>query len=315
MDVNGTFGAEASRYAGQWDRLFFTLVTVSGVIIVIVLIGVVGFSIRYRKGSSADRSSLPDPLRREIEIGWTTATAIAFLMIFWWAAATQLVQIVPPKGPLEIHVFAKQWMWKVQQPNGVREINELHAPVDRDVRLVMTSEDVIHSMFLPSLRLKQDVLPGRYTYLWFKADKPGTYHLLCAEFCGTEHSRMVGRLVLMTQDKYARWSGAQPGAEDLSAEGEKLFNSLGCTGCHAQSSSVHAPDLHGLFGGPVQLSDHRTVTADEKYLRDSILQPSKDVVAGFEPIMPSFSGIVGEDQLIKLIAYLKSLSDKEGRPQ
>lgn len=311
MDVTGTFGAEASRYAGQWDRLFFTLLAVSGLIVVIVLICVIGFSIRYRKGSTASRRRLPDRLRNEIEIGWTAATAAVFFMIFWWAAATQLVQIVPPEHPLEIHVLAKQWMWKVQQPNGVREINELHAPVDRNVELVMTSEDVIHSMFLPSLRLKQDVLPGRYTYLWFKAEKPGTYHLLCAEFCGTEHSRMLGRLVLMTADQYARWSEAQPGSENLAAEGGKLFNSLGCSGCHAQTSSVHAPDLHGVYGRPVHLSDNRTVVADEAYLRDSILLPRKDVVAGFQPIMPSFRGLVGEDQLIKLIAYLKSLSANE----
>jgi cytochrome c oxidase subunit 2 len=314
MHMTGSFGIGASSYAGKLDVLFFSLVAISGLIVLLELVGVVGFSIRYRKGSSANRQRLPERLHNEIEIGWTVATAVSFFAIFWWAAATQLVQIVPPNSAFEIHVLAKQWMWKIQQPNGVREIDELHAPINREVELIMTSEDVIHSMFLPALRLKQDVVPGRYTYLWFNANKPGVYHLLCAEFCGTSHSRMLGRFVLMTPEDYGRWSEVQPGSENLAAEGEELFRSLGCSGCHAPGSSVHAPDLHGVFGHPVELSDGRTVTADEAYLRDSILLPAKDVVAGFEPVMPSFSGVVSEDQLVKLMGYLKSLST-EGKRQ
>jgi cytochrome c oxidase subunit 2 len=309
-----SFAPEASRYAGEWDRLFFILVAISGVIIMLVLFALVGFSIRFRKGSSAKRGLLPTLLRNEIEIGWTSATAFVFLFIFWWAASAQLRHATPPKNAFEIHVLAKQWMWQVQHPNGVREINELHAPVGRQVELIMTSEDVIHSMFLPALRIKQDVLPGRYTYLWFNADKPGTYHLLCAEFCGTSHSRMTGRLVLMTPDDYARWSTAQPPAENLAREGEALFRTLGCSGCHAERSSVHAPDLHGVFGRQVHLTDGRTVTADEAYLRDAILLPRKDIVAGYQPIMPSYQGTASEEQLQKLLGYLKSLSS-EGEPQ
>src|SRR5689334_3606215 len=164
------FAPDASHYAGVWDRLFFVLLALSAIIVLLVLIAVVGFSIRFRKGSSASRENLPKRLRNEIELGWTSATAFVFIFIFWWAAATQLVHITPPAHAFEIHVLAKQWMWKVQQPNGVREINELHAPIGRQVELIMTSEDVIHSMYLPALRLKQDVLPGRYTYLWFTAD-------------------------------------------------------------------------------------------------------------------------------------------------
>jgi cytochrome c oxidase subunit 2 len=169
-------------------------------------------------------------------------------------------------------------------------------------------------MFLPALRLKQDVLPGRYTYLWFNAEKPGIYHLLCAEFCGTSHSRMTGRLVLMTPDDYARWSESQPGSENIAREGDKVFRALGCSGCHAPGASVHAPDLQGIYGRPVQLSDGRTVIADEAYLRDSILLPTKDIVAGYQPIMPSFRGAVNEEQMLKLIAYLKSLTT-EGQRQ
>ncbi len=311
--MNTSFAPAASQYAVRWDLLFFVLVAVSAVIIILVLIATVGFSLRFRKGSTADRRELPERLHNEIEIGWTTATAFTFFFIFWWAAAVQFVHITPPKHAFQIHVLGKQWMWKIQQPNGAREINTLHAPIGREVELIMTSEDVIHSMFLPALRLKQDVLPGRYTYLWFDADKPGTYHLYCAEFCGTGHSRMTGSLVLMKPDDYARWSEAQPQSENLAGEGEKLFRSLGCSGCHAQRSSIHAPDLDGVYGHRVQLAGGRTVVADEAYLRDSILLPQKDVVAGFAPIMPSFRGIVSDDQLVKLMAYLKSLSNKGER--
>jgi len=306
--MTGAFPPEASVYAGQWDRLFAVLATVSALVVLLIFLLIVGFSIRYRRGSRAPRGFLPEIITNELELTWTSATAIAFLFLFWWAAVQQLHNIVPPKNAIELHVVAKQWMWKVQQPNGVREINELHAPVGRPVRLIMTSQDVIHSLFLPALRLKQDVLPGRYTYLWFTADKPGVYHLLCAELCGTEHSRMTGRLVLMTPADYARWSAAQPGAENLAADGEKLFRSFGCSGCHAPGANVHAPDLDGVFGRKVHTADDRTVTADEAYLRDSILLPQKDVVAGFKPIMPSFQGIVNDDAMVKLIAYLKSLS-------
>jgi len=311
--MTGAYPMQASVYAGEWDRLFAVLTVVSALVVAAVFIAIVGFSIRYRRGSRAPRGVLPEIITNELELGWTAATAIAFLFLFWWAAVQQLHNVVPPANAIEMHVVAKQWMWKVQQPNGVREINELHAPVGRPVRLIMTSQDVIHSLFLPALRLKQDVLPGRYTYLSFTADKPGVYHLLCAELCGSEHSRMTGRLVLMNAADYAKWSAAQPGAENLAAEGEKLFRSYGCSGCHAPQSSVHAPDLNGVFGRRVQLAGGRTVTADEAYLRDSILLPQKDVVAGFSPVMPSFQGTVSDDDMVKLIAYLKSLS-AETRP-
>ncbi len=302
---------QASAYASQWDWFFFILVAVSGIIVSLVLAAIVGFGIRYRRGSDALRGPLPPRIRNHVELSWTSATFFSFLFIFWWAASTQLHHIVPPKGSFEIHVLAKQWMWKVQQPNGVREINELHAPINTPVQLVMTSEDVIHSMFLPALRLKQDVLPGRYTYLWFTADKAGVYHLFCAEFCGTGHSRMTGRLVLMTPEDYSHWSEAQPEADTLARRGQALFNSFGCSGCHAKNSSVHAPDLHGVYGHDVALSDGRHITADEAYLRDSILLPTKDIVAGYDPIMPSFQGVATEEQILELIAFIKSLSAKE----
>ncbi|HWC94939.1 MAG TPA: cytochrome c oxidase subunit II [Pseudolabrys sp.] len=306
------FTAEASSHAAAVDRLFYVLVGLSIFISLAVFALVLLFSLRYRRGSRAKRGPMPKFIQREVEIGWTCATFVLFLFIFWWAAASQLSALTPPKNALEISVVAKQWMWKVEQPNGVREINEIHVPADKPVRLSMISQDVIHSLFLPALRIKQDVLPQRYTYLWFTARKTGTFHLTCAEFCGTEHSRMAGRIVVLPPADYARWIEAQPEKLGLAREGEALYRSLGCSGCHATASTVHAPDLNGVFGRSVHLADGRTVTADEAYLRDSILLPGRDVVAGYEPVMPSYRGIVSEEQMIRLLAYLKSSSTKQG---
>jgi cytochrome c oxidase subunit 2 len=201
-------------------------------------------------------------------------------------------------------------MWKVEQPNGAREINEIHVPANTDVRLIMTSDDVIHSLFLPPLRLKQDVLPGRYTYLWFKAARTGSYNLMCTQFCGTDHARMTGRFVVMTPEDYARWSAAQPDADDLARQGAALFVSLGCSGCHAPGSRVHAPDLHGLYGRQVPLEGGGLATADEAYIRDCILL-NKNIPAGYPPIMPRFQGVVTEEQVTHLIAYIKSLGSEQ----
>ena len=273
------------------------------------------FSIRYRRDSPARRGELPELLKREVELGWTAGTLFLFLFIFWWAASSELTALNAPANALEIHVVARQWMWRVQHPTGAREIDELHVPAGTPVRLAMTSEDVIHDLYLPALRLKQDVLPGRYTYLWFTANKTGVFNLTCAEYCGTDHARMAGRLVIMTPQDYARWTAAQPQGDDLAHQGEALFRSLGCSGCHAPTSTVHAPDLAGVYGRTVHLSDGRAVTADEAYLRDSILLPNKDVVAGFAPVMPSFQGVVSEEQLVTLLAYLKSLPVASGEPE
>ena len=211
---------------------------------------------------------MPHFMRNEFEIGWTAATLFLFLFIFWWAASAQLYALTPPKHAMQIHVVAKQWMWKVQQPSGIREIDEMHVPLGREILLDMTSEDVIHSFFVPALRIKQDVLPDRVTHLWFTPDKIGTYGLLCAEYCGTGHSRMTGKFIVMNAQDYARWAAVQPQTTGLAQEGEALFRQLGCSGCHAVQSSVHAPDLHGVFNHKVHLSDGRIVLADEQYLRD-----------------------------------------------
>ena len=302
-----SFFSRVSGYAVAIDDFFFALVALSILVTAIVFALLIGFCVRYRAGSPHSGGPRPG---LELEITWMVATFFLFLFVFWWAASSELQALHAPAGTLDIHVVAKQWMWKAQQPNGIREINEIHAPIDTPVRLIMTSQDVIHSMFLPALRIKQDVLPDRYTYLWFTAKKAGAFHLLCTQFCGTEHSRMTGRLVLMTPQDYARWSSTQQPSQSMAAEGETLFRSLGCSGCHGPNSSVHAPDLTGIYGHAVQLSSGRTITADDAYIRDSILLPKRDIVAGYQPVMPSYQETVSEDQIVSLIAYIKSLSDE-----
>jgi cytochrome c oxidase subunit II len=302
----------ASVQAMQTDRIYGLLLAFSVVIVVIVGALIVVFSIRYRRGSKAARGELPRIMSREFEIGWTSATLFLALFIFWWVSSTQLSALVPPKNALEIHVVAKQWMWKTQHANGAREIDELHVPIDVPVRLVMTSQDVIHSFFVPAFRMKKDVLPGRYTETWFRATKLGSFHLFCAEYCGSEHSRMTGHIVVLPQEEYGRWLAAQPQADNLAKEGEAIFQARGCSGCHAEASKVHAPKLRGLYGQAVQLADGRTVTADDAYLRDSMLLPKKDIAAGFEPIMPSYKGILTDGEIISLTAYIRSLSTESG---
>lgn len=302
----------ASTQAAQTDTIYFALLALSGVIILVVAALIVVFSIRYRRGSKAERGAMPAVMSRQFEIGWTSATLFLALFIFWWVSSTQLSALVAPKDALEIHVVAKQWMWKTQHANGAREINELHVPIDTPVRLVMTSEDAIHSFFVPAFRMKKDVLPGRYTETWFQPTKLGSFHLFCAEYCGSEHSRMTGRIIVMRQDGYSRWLAAQPQGDGLAKEGEAVFRARGCSGCHSEVSKVHAPSLKGLYGRPVQLADGRTVNADEAYVRDSMLMPRRDVAAGFEPIMPSYAGILTEGEIISLTAYIRSLSGKDG---
>ncbi|WP_426435563.1 cytochrome c oxidase subunit II [Bradyrhizobium genosp. P] len=301
---------EASTHAVRVDHIFFVLLILSGLVMILVFALIIVLAVRYRRGSSAKRGPLPEIVSREFEIGWTAATAFLFIFLFWWAASADLGSLSAPANALELHVVAKQWMWKAQHPNGAREIDALHVPLDQPVRLVMTSQDVIHSFFVPAFRIKQDVLPGQDTEIWFKATKTGVFPLLCAEYCGTDHSRMRGHIVVMRQEEYAKWLAEQPEGDDLAHLGAKLFVAQGCSGCHAEASSVHAPKLAGLYGRTVQLSDGRQVTADDAYIRDSILQPKRDIVAGYQPIMPSFAGLLDDGEIQELSAYIRSLTQE-----
>ena len=303
----------ASDVAGRVDAIVIVLMIVAGAILALVLALLVGFSIRYRRGSSAKRGELPEFLKREVEVGWTFATFLLALFIFSWAAATELGVDRARPDALEIHIIAKQWMWKAQHKNGAREIDTLHVPRGEQVRLLMTSQDAIHSFFIPAFRIKQDVLPGRLTELVFRPTKTGDYHLFCAEYCGTLHARMGGTVTVMEPGDFAKWLAAQPEGDDLGREGAALFVSLGCAGCHIGSTAVRAPNLAGLYGRDVHLASGRVVRVDEAYLRDSILQPYRDVVAGYQPLMPSFAGLVGEDDLQRLVAYIRSLRNEDRR--
>jgi cytochrome c oxidase subunit II len=310
--VSGLFPIAASTEAAKVDTLFYILLALAGFITLLVFGLVLLFAIRYRRGSKASRADMPNFLSREMEIGWTLATLFLFLFVFWWAGSADLSALVPPKGAIDVHVLAKQWMWKVEHSNGAREINELHVPINQPVRLLMQSQDVIHSFFVPAFRMKQDVVPGRDNQTWFQATKLGTFHLLCAEYCGTDHSVMRGRIVVMRPEEYAAWLTSQPEGDDLAHEGAALFVSRGCSGCHAGSSNVHAPKLAGIYGRSVQLSDGRTIVADDAYIRDSILQPKRDIVAGYEPIMPSYAGILDDGEVQSLIAYIRAQGTSAG---
>jgi cytochrome c oxidase subunit 2 len=302
------FPVEASTRAVATDHIFFALLAMSAATILLVLSLVVVFSIRYRRGSSAPRGQLPKIVSKEFEIGWTVATFFAFLFIFWWVSSSQLTGLKPPPDALEIHVVAKQWMWKIQHPSGVREINALHAPSGVPVRLVMTSQDVIHSFYVPEFRMKQDVLPGRYTETWFKATRPGVYRLECAEYCGLDHSRMLGEVVILSPADYGRWTTAQPQPQDLAGQGGALYRKLGCAACHDPASPTrNAPLLGGLFGQRVQLADGRVVQVDETFLHDALTLPEKTVPAGYTALMPSYAKATDEEGLTALIAYLKAL--------
>ena len=305
---------QASTLAPHVDGIFLLLGGLSVAIMLLVGSLVLVFALRYRRGSAAPRGPVPEKLGDRIEIGWTAATFFVFIFVFWFAAALDTRQFQVPADAMEIHVVGKQWMWKLEHPNGAREINELHVPVGVPVRLVMTSQDVIHSFFVPAFRIKRDVLPGRYVQAWFQATQPGTYHLFCTEYCGTDHSRMIGGIVVQTPGDYARWSAGQPQGDSLADQGAKLFVRMGCSGCHGASARIRAPSLAGVFGRQVPVEGGGFVTADEGYLRDSILLPRKDVVAGYAPVMPSYEGVASEEDVIRLVAYLKSGKVASGSP-
>ncbi|MGD8631395.1 MAG: cytochrome c oxidase subunit II [Gammaproteobacteria bacterium] len=298
----------ASRSGSEIDALLLALTLLSGLVVGGISLLIVVFAVRYRRGSRAPRGNAPARDRR-LEFVWITLPLLVFLAIFYWAARLYADLRTAPPDALELSVIAKQWMWKVQHPDGQREIDTLHIPVDRPVKLVMTSQDVIHSFYVPAFRVKQDVLPGRYTMLWFEATRTGEYPLLCAEFCGTGHSRMRGSVVVMTDAAYSRWLAANPGPGSLANQGEALFRSHGCSGCHGENATVHAPKLAGLYGTRIPLADGSSVTVDDRYIRDSILLPASEVAAGYAPLMPSFQGQLDESDIMLLVAYIRSLGE------
>jgi len=300
---------QASTSAHQIDWLFIALVAIMLFFLISVFFPITWFAIKYRSGSDANRSN-PSHGSNLIEISWTTLPIVLSVALFSWGAVAYYHIERPPPNALQVQIVGKQWMWKLQHAEGKREINELHVPLGQPVALTMTSQDVIHSFFVPAFRVKQDVVPGKYTSEWFKATQLGEYHIFCSQYCGTDHSGMIGRVFVMEPVAYQRWLTAGEGGESIVVSGRRLFLDRGCSGCHAVNSKFHTPLLEGLFDKPVPLSSGEIVKADEQYLRDSILLPGKQIAAGYDNIMPSYAGQLSEEEIMQLIAYLKSIGDK-----
>jgi cytochrome c oxidase subunit 2 len=305
---------EPSAVAMEVDWLIGGLTGISLLVLALVLGMMLFFVIRYRESSPLNRGEVAKKTWR-FEVAWTAATLLAFFGLFVWGADLFARIWRPHANPLTINVIAKQWMWKVEYPGGQHEINQLHIPAGRDVQLLMTSEDVIHDFGLPDFRLKRDVLPGRYEALWLHADETGSYRLFCDQFCGTDHAAMVGRVVVLAGPDYQKWLEQNDTSHDLVAQGQALFIRNGCAGCHQAERSggggtVRAPSLNGLYMSPVPLADRSVVIADDRYIHDSILDPARQVVASYAPLMPSFKGVIGEEDLVKIIAYIKSLGSQ-----
>jgi cytochrome c oxidase subunit 2 len=305
------FPERASTIAGRVDALYFALLGISIFFSLLIAGLIVYFAIKYHRRK-------PDAIGEQIhgsmalEIAWTGIPFLITMVLFVWGASVYFAMARPPDETLNIYVVGKQWMWKFQHLDGQREINELHIPVGRPIKLITTSEDVIHDFFVPAFRVKADVIPGRYVSIWFQPTKPGRYHLFCAEYCGTRHSGMIGQIVVMEPSEYQTWlSGGAPEGS-LASTGAKLFADLACNTCHRPDAQGRGPVLEGLFGKTVQLQNGESVTVDEAYVRESILTPSAKITGGFQPIMPTFQGLVTEEQLLALVEYVKSLS---GLPQ
>jgi cytochrome c oxidase subunit 2 len=292
------------------NNLYIAELALSALIMVTVVAMMLTFCVRYRNGGSASRAGLIEKTWH-FEIAWTVATLGLFLILFVWGARVYAWLYQPPAADEEVYVVGKQWMWKVEHAGGQREIDAIHVPVDKTIRLVMASEDVIHSFFVPAFRIKHDVVPGTLETVWFKANKTGTFRLECTQFCGLQHATMQGEIVVMTAADYARWLTSQGVEKSLAQQGADLFRAHGCSGCHGENSTVHAPSLSGLYGTLVHLQDGSVRLADEAYLRDCILNPRSFTVAGYPPIMPDFSGQLDEGDMLKLIAYIKSLGGKQ----
>ena len=323
---------QASTIATRVDELFAFLVGITAFFSILIAVMIVILSVKYRqrKGHvSQPHKGGSHEGHWALEVTWTVIPFVIAMGIFFWSASIYFSIAKAPQNALEVFVVGKQWMWKLQHMEGRREINELHVPVGKPVKLTMTSEDVIHSFYVPAFRVKYDALPGRYTTAWFQATKEGEYHLFCAEYCGTQHSRMIGRIVVMPMAEYQEWlkGGTPPGAGSTPAEagmsmtslGERLFERNGCRTCHATSPSEGAtastgPPLYGLYGRSVALESGAVVTADDEYLRRSIVEPMGAIVKGYRPMMPTYAGRLSEEDILRLVAFIKSRGLEIGAP-
>ncbi len=301
------FPPVASKLAPQVDALFFYAVGVSVFFTVLIVLVILGFVAKYRR-RRADEVGHEVHEPAILEIGWTVVPLVLVMICCFWGMKVFFYSARPPANAAQFYVYGKQWMWKMEHPEGKREINELHVPLGQPIRLTMTSEDVIHNFSIPAFRLKMDVLPGRYTTAWFEATQTGTFYIFCDQYCGVEHSKMAGKVVVMPPAEYRAWlANTAPGGATAVASGDELFVQKACNTCHRSDSSARAPILHGVAGKAVTLLDGSTVVADATYLRESILNPAAKVVKGYQPIMPTYKDQLSEEEVMQLIKYIETL--------
>src|SRR5271154_2996407 len=300
------FPVEASTIAPYADAFYFFLILISVVGLLLVAMLVFGFSFAYR----AEKNPVATHIEGStlLEATWTIIPLALFMIVFVWGALLYFRIYNPPTNAMNIYIVGKQWMWKAEHPGGQHEIDALHVPINRAVQLTMISQDVFHSFSIPDFRVKREVIPGRYSTVWFNATTPGTYHLFCTQYCGTDHSAMIGEIVAMTPDAYQAWASGSTSGASLAQNGERLFASLGCNSCHSGQPEARGPNLAQVYGSRLQLTDGSYVTANDAYLREAILNPSTRVTAGYAPIMPTYQGQVSEEGLIDLVEYIKNLN-------
>jgi len=300
---------QASTIARGVDHLYYFLTAIDLFFTALIFLTILFFVLRYRRRSEKEQATQIEG-NIPLEIVWTAIPLGLVVIIFLWGTSLFIQNSRPPAAATEIFVVGKQWMWKLQHPEGVEEINELHVPVNRPIKLTMTSEDVIHDFSVPAFRVKKDVVPGMYTSLWFEATETGTFHIFCDQYCGVNHSLMRGEVIVMEPAAYEQWLSGGIRGESMPQAGAKLYDQLSCITCHGTGKG---PSLVGIYNKPVKLGDGSTVVADDAYLRESVLYPSAKIVAGYPPIMPTFKGQVTEEQLLQLIAYIRSLGPQEGK--
>ena len=305
LNASALFPREASTIAPYADALYFFLLLITVIGITLVAVIVFGFSIRYRKERSPVATHIEGSTL--LEATWTIIPLALFLVVFVWGALLYFRIYTPPTNSMNIYIVGKQWMWKAEHPGGQHEINALHVPTGRPVQLTMISQDVFHSFSIPDFRVKREVIPGRYSTVWFEATTPGTYHLFCTQYCGTQHSGMIGEITVLNPDDYTKWTQESTSGMSLAQNGERLFASMGCNACHSGAASARGPNLAGVYGSKLQLTNGSQVLVNEAFLRDAILNPSQHVTAGFAPIMPTYQGQISEDGLIDLVEYIKVL--------
>ena len=305
LNNSALFPREASTIAPYMDSLYLFLVAMTVVGVLLVLCLIVAFSVRYRKARNPVATQIEGSTL--LEATWTIIPLGIFLVAFVWGALLYFRIYTPPVNSMNIYIVGKQWMWKAEHPGGQHEINALHVPTGRPIQLTMISQDVFHSFSIPDFRIKREVIPGRYSTVWFEPTQVGTYHIFCTQYCGTQHSGMIGEVTVLAPEDYKKWLAQSNSGMSLAQNGERLFASMGCNSCHSGNAAARGPNLAGVYGSRLTLTDGSQVLVNDAYIRDAILNPSEHVTAGFAPIMPTYQGQISEDGLIDLVEYIKDM--------